>query len=192
VAVSSLGATRAIPITPRGSVKAALESMVAPRAELAPEGLRINAVSAGTVDTDALLHFPTRGAARGRPTSHARGPAAEPQDVANTVVFLCTEYASMIHGQVIVVDGATPSWRRDRIWDLGDSPNPQCRLVAALDEALGLAPTLRPLRAAARGAGGKQWPEVKAGEGLRALGHLLWGPGHHQLAAALAASGRGR
>ena len=26
-------------------------------------------------------------------------------NVANTVVYLCTEFASMIHGQIIVVDG---------------------------------------------------------------------------------------
>jgi enoyl-[acyl-carrier protein] reductase III len=108
VAVSSLGATRAIPnYAAVGASKAALESMVRHlAAEFAPEGLRINAVSAGTVDTDALLHFPNREelleAARRRTPA---GRLLSPQDVANTVVYLCTEYASMIHGQVIVVDG---------------------------------------------------------------------------------------
>ena len=108
VAVSSLGATRAIPnYTAVGASKAALESMVRHlAAEFAPEGLRINAVSAGTVDTDALLHFPNRQelleAARRRTPA---GRLLSPQDVANTVLFLCTEYASMIHGQVLVVDG---------------------------------------------------------------------------------------
>lgn len=108
VAVSSLGAIRAIPnYTAVGASKAALESMVRHlAAELAPEGMRINAVSAGTVDTDALLHFPNREelleAARERTPA---GQLISPQDVANTVVYLCTEYASMIHGQVIVVDG---------------------------------------------------------------------------------------
>jgi enoyl-[acyl-carrier protein] reductase III len=108
VAVSSLGATRAIPnYTAVGASKAALESMVRHlAAEFAPEGMRINAVSAGTVDTDALLHFPNREelleAARRRTPA---GRLLSPQDVANTVVYLCTEYASMIHGQVIVVDG---------------------------------------------------------------------------------------
>jgi len=108
VAVSSLGATRAIPnYTVVGASKAALESMVRHlAAEFAPEGLRINAVSAGTVDTDALLHFPNREelleAARRRTPA---GRLLSPQDVANTVLFLCTEYASMIHGQVLVVDG---------------------------------------------------------------------------------------
>ncbi len=108
VAVSSLGALRAIPnYTAVGASKAALESMVRHlAAEFAPDGLRINAVSAGTVDTDALLHFPNReqllDAARARTPA---GRLIHPQDVANAVVFLCTDYASMIHGQTLIVDG---------------------------------------------------------------------------------------
>ena len=108
VAVSSLGATRAIPnYTAVGASKAALESMVRHlAAEFAAEGVRINAVSAGTVDTDALLHFPHRDelldGARNRTPA---GRLVDPQDVANVVVFLCTEFASMIHGQTLIVDG---------------------------------------------------------------------------------------
>ena len=108
VAVSSLGAIRAIPnYTAVGASKAALESMVRHlAAELAPRGVRVNAVSAGTVDTDALKHFPNRDQLLDE--SAHRTPAGRlvaPQDVANAVVFLCTEYASMIHGQTVVVDG---------------------------------------------------------------------------------------
>lgn len=108
VAVSSLGAVRAIPnYTAVGASKAALESMVRHLAcELAGKGVRVNAVSAGTVDTDALKHFPNR--EQLLEESRKRTPAGRlitPQDVANAVVFLCTEFASMIHGQTIVVDG---------------------------------------------------------------------------------------
>lgn len=108
VAVSSLGAIRAIPsYTAVGASKAALESMVRHlAAELAPQGVRVNAVSAGTVDTDALKHFPNREQLLDE--SVRRTPAGRliaPQDVANVVVFLCTEFASMVHGQTIVVDG---------------------------------------------------------------------------------------
>ncbi|MCP4895557.1 MAG: SDR family oxidoreductase [bacterium] len=108
VAVSSLGAIRAIPnYTAVGASKAALESMVRHlAAEYASEGIRINAVSAGTVDTDALLHFPNRESlleeARNRTPV---GRLLVPQDVANTVIYLCTPFASMIHGQTLVVDG---------------------------------------------------------------------------------------
>ena len=108
VAVSSLGAVRAIPnYTAVGASKAALESMVRHlSAELAPRGVRVNAVSAGTVDTDALKHFPNRQQLLDE--SARRTPAGRlitAQDVANVVVFLCTDFASMIHGQTIVVDG---------------------------------------------------------------------------------------
>lgn len=108
VAVSSLGAVRAIPnYAAVGASKAALESLVRHlAAELAPQGVRVNAVSAGTVDTDALKHFPNRKQLLDE--SARRTPAGRlitPQDVANTVVFLCTDFASMIHGQTIVVDG---------------------------------------------------------------------------------------
>ncbi len=108
VAVSSLGAMRAIPnYTLVGASKAALESMVRHLAvELAPRGVRVNAVSAGTVDTDALKHFPNRDALLDE--SRERTPAGRlitPQDVANAVVFLCTDFASMIRGQTIMVDG---------------------------------------------------------------------------------------
>jgi len=108
VAVSSLGAIRAIQnYAAVGASKAALESLVRHlAAELAPQGVRINAVSAGTVDTDALTHFPNRDEML--QASLNRTPAGRlvsTQDVANTVVFLCTEFASMVHGQTIVVDG---------------------------------------------------------------------------------------
>jgi enoyl-[acyl-carrier protein] reductase III len=108
VAVSSLGAIRAIPnYTAVGASKAALESMVRHlAAELAPQGVRVNAVSAGTVDTDALKHFPNREELIAE--SAKRTPAGRlvtPQDVANAVVFLCTDFASMIHGHTLVIDG---------------------------------------------------------------------------------------
>jgi len=108
VAVSSLGALRAIPnYTAVGASKAALESMVRHlAAEFAPEGMRINAVSAGTVDTDALLHFPNREELlEGARLRTPAGRLVHPQDVANVVIYLCTEYASMIHGQTLIVDG---------------------------------------------------------------------------------------
>lgn len=108
VAVSSLGAMRAIPnYAAVGASKAALESLVRHlAAELGPCGVRVNAVSAGTVDTDALKHFPNREqlleeAARRTPA----GRLVTPQDVANTVLFLCTDLAAMIQGQTLIVDG---------------------------------------------------------------------------------------
>lgn len=108
VAVSSLGAVRAIPnYAAVGASKAALESLVRHLAiELAPRGVRVNAISAGVVDTDALKHFPNRTqlleeSARRTPA----GRLTEPADVAQAVLFLVSPLASQMVGQTIVVDG---------------------------------------------------------------------------------------
>jgi enoyl-[acyl-carrier protein] reductase III len=68
--------------------------------------VRVNCVSAGVVDTDALKHFPNRDALLAN--SQARTPAGRlvtPEDVADVVLLLLTDQARMIIGQTIVVDG---------------------------------------------------------------------------------------
>ena len=62
IAMSSLGAQRAMPgYGFIGASKAALESLARALAqELGPRGIRVNVVSAGVVDTDALAYFPNR------------------------------------------------------------------------------------------------------------------------------------
>ena len=62
IALSSLGASRAMPHYGFiGASKAALESLVRTLAqELGPKQIRVNTVSAGVVDTDALRFFPNR------------------------------------------------------------------------------------------------------------------------------------
>jgi enoyl-[acyl-carrier protein] reductase III len=108
VAVSSLGAVRAIPqYAAVGASKAALESLVRHLAvELAPRGIHVNAVSAGVVDTDALKYFPhreqmlTEGARR-----TPAGRLVEPKDVADAVLFLVSPLSRMVVGQTLVVDG---------------------------------------------------------------------------------------
>ena len=108
VALSSLGSQRVMDnYVLVGASKAALESIVRHLAvELAPRGIRVNAVSAGVVETDALDAFPNR--EQMLSWSLARTPAGrlvEPGDVAGAVCFLCSPEAEMIRGQVIVVDG---------------------------------------------------------------------------------------
>jgi enoyl-[acyl-carrier protein] reductase III len=108
VGISSLGASRVLEnYVLVGTSKAALESLVRYLAvELAPRGIRVNAVSGGVVETDALDHFPNREqmleAARTR-TPAGRMVAA--RDIADVVAFLCSAGADMIRGQTIVVDG---------------------------------------------------------------------------------------
>jgi enoyl-[acyl-carrier protein] reductase III len=108
VAISSLGS---IPVLENyvlvGASKAALESVVRYLAvELAPKGIRVNAVSAGVVETEALDYFPNREqmlrAAKERTPA---GRMVAPEDVAGTVEFLSSPDAEMIRGQTLIVDG---------------------------------------------------------------------------------------
>jgi enoyl-[acyl-carrier protein] reductase III len=108
VGVSSLGSTRVLEnYALVGTSKAALESLVRYLAvELAPRGIRVNAVSAGVVETGALEHFPNR--EQMLEHSRARTPAgrlAEPEDVADAVAFLCSPQAAMVCGHTLIVDG---------------------------------------------------------------------------------------
>ncbi len=106
--VSSLGAVRAVPnYAVVGASKAALESLVRHLAvELGPKGITVNTISAGVVDTDALKKFPNREEIIGRSLEMTPlGRLTTPEDVADLALFLCSQSASMIHGQAVVVDG---------------------------------------------------------------------------------------
>jgi enoyl-[acyl-carrier protein] reductase III len=108
IAMSSLGAQRAMPnYAFIGASKAALESLVRALAqELGPRGVRVNAVSAGVVETDALTYFPNReellASFRARTPA---GPVLTPADVAGAVYLLCLPEADMINGHTLMVDG---------------------------------------------------------------------------------------
>lgn len=108
VNISSLGASRVMrDYFLVGVSKAALEAVTRYLAvELAPHGVRVNAVSGGLVETDALKAFPW-GADLIR-QNRERTPAGrmvEPDDIARVVAFLCTPASAMIRGQTVVVDG---------------------------------------------------------------------------------------
>ena len=108
VALSSLGAQRAMPgYGFIGASKAALESLARALAqELGPCGIRVNVVSAGVVDTDALAYFPNREElladfARRNPA----GSKLTTEAVADAIYLLCLPEAAMINGHTLVVDG---------------------------------------------------------------------------------------
>jgi enoyl-[acyl-carrier protein] reductase III len=107
VGISSLGSTRVLTdYTLVGVSKAALEALVRYLAvELAPRGIRVNAVSAGVVETGALEHFPNREAMLEGGARNPAGRLVEPVDVAACVTFLCSPEAEMIRGHTLVVDG---------------------------------------------------------------------------------------
>jgi enoyl-[acyl-carrier protein] reductase III len=107
VAISSLGAQRVLDnYVLVGTSKAALESLVRYLAvELAPRGIRVNAVSGGVVDTGALEHFPNKEAMLAAGASNPVGRLVSVDDIAGAVVFLTGPDADMVRGQTLVVDG---------------------------------------------------------------------------------------
>lgn len=108
VAVSSIGSFTCLPgYAAVGASKAALETLVRYFGrELAPKGIRVNAVSGGPVNTSALDYFPDKEHVleiwkERTPT----GRIAEPDEIAAVVAFLLSDEASWIQGQTIIVDG---------------------------------------------------------------------------------------
>jgi enoyl-[acyl-carrier protein] reductase III len=109
VNISSIGSMRTLPdYVVIGASKSALEAITRYCAvEFSKYNIVVNAVSPGIINTDALNYFSlgrdvmVQGAAERTPA----GRIVEPQDVANCIAFLCSPEASMIRGQVIIIDG---------------------------------------------------------------------------------------
>lgn len=85
--------------------KAALEALTrAAAVELGPSNVNVNAVAPGFIRSERLDQLPENVIERARQRS-VFGRLAEPEEVANVVMFLCSEEARHITGQVLVVDG---------------------------------------------------------------------------------------
>ena len=75
--------------------------------ELAPLNIRVNAVAPGIIKTERFeeLYQASGDKIDGRISRIALGRLGTPQDVANAVVFLASDRASYISGQILGVDG---------------------------------------------------------------------------------------
>jgi enoyl-[acyl-carrier protein] reductase III len=108
VAVSSLGSRRVVPnYGAMGPTKAALESIVRYLAvELAQDGIQVNGVSGGFIETDSIKKFPGSDAlldeVRRRTPAQRLGT---PDEIAEIVAFLASPAARWINGQIVVADG---------------------------------------------------------------------------------------
>ncbi len=112
-AIVSLSSTGNLVFNPNyaghGNSKNAVETMVKYAAEeLGHMGIRVNAVSGGPIDTDALKKFPNYEDVKAEVVE--RSPLSrmgDAQDLAGMVYFSCTDECSWMTGQTIVIDGGT-------------------------------------------------------------------------------------
>ena len=72
--------------------------------EMAARGVRVNAVAPGYIETEmtSVLNDEVKSKML---ANIPLGRYGQPEDVANAIVFLCSEQASYITGQVLVIDG---------------------------------------------------------------------------------------
>jgi 3-oxoacyl-[acyl-carrier protein] reductase len=73
--------------------------------ELAPKGIRVNAISPGTVDNHFHEVFSSREILDSVVKMTPAGRLGTNEDMANAVVFLCSSKADYIHGQTIEING---------------------------------------------------------------------------------------
>ncbi|MEX2225085.1 MAG: SDR family oxidoreductase [Dehalococcoidia bacterium] len=103
----SPGSERYLPkYAPVGVTKGALQALTIYLAvELAPRGIRVNAVSAGLVEGTDGVRMMDSDLIGGYEAKVPAGRHVRPEDVADAVAFLASPAASMIVGQTILVDG---------------------------------------------------------------------------------------
>jgi enoyl-[acyl-carrier protein] reductase I len=106
--LSYLGAVRSLPsYNVMGLAKASLEASVRfLAADLGPQGIRVNGISAGPIKTLAAAGI---GGFR-KILGHVAATAplrrnVTPEDVGNTAAFLCSDLAAGITGEIVYVDG---------------------------------------------------------------------------------------
>jgi NAD(P)-dependent dehydrogenase (short-subunit alcohol dehydrogenase family) len=106
--VASVGGLAAAPgVGYYGAAKAALINLTKTLAvEWAEHGVRVNALAPGWIETDMNTLLREESASRERMLSGiAMGRFGTPEEVASAAVFLCSDAASYITGEVLVVDG---------------------------------------------------------------------------------------
>lgn len=73
--------------------------------EFAPQGIRVNCVSPGTIDTNFHRTFSTEQMLTNVRNTTPAGHIGTSEEVADVIAFLCTDEARYIHGQSIEVNG---------------------------------------------------------------------------------------
>ncbi|QNI35810.1 SDR family NAD(P)-dependent oxidoreductase [Edaphobacter albus] len=88
------------------SAKAAVSAMTKGLTkEFAPQGVRVNCISPGTIDTGYHRAFSTTEGLDGVRSATPIGRLGTSEEIADLVVFLASDRSTFIHGQVIEING---------------------------------------------------------------------------------------
>ena len=74
--------------------------------ELAPKKIRVNAIAPGLTNTDMMKQADPK-MLEGRIGNICMGRLAEPEDIAGACMYMISDLASYVSGQVLAVDGCT-------------------------------------------------------------------------------------
>jgi NAD(P)-dependent dehydrogenase (short-subunit alcohol dehydrogenase family) len=77
--------------------------------EWASQGIRVNAVAPGTINTERVQQLPNEPGGseyvESIKAAHPIGRLGQPSEVANAILFLASDEASFITGAILPVDG---------------------------------------------------------------------------------------
>ena len=79
--------------------------------ELGPLGITVNAISPGSIDNEQLRNLLTEDEIESRKRIAPLGKIGKPEDVAKAVLFLASEDAGHITGEVLHIDGGVLATR---------------------------------------------------------------------------------
>ena len=103
---SILGLTATSQVAAYCASKAALVNLTRALAlELAPEGIRVNALAPGYVETEMTREFLTGPAGEVVKTRIPQGRYGQPEDLDGAVMLLASDASRYMTGSVLVVDG---------------------------------------------------------------------------------------